>query len=125
MVDRPPADVVLSDERSESSATVRVRVKAARLWAAERGVATNAELSADQLHEFGPLDRGATDMLHKALERGSLSPRGAHRLRRVAITISDLRDAQGPISRQITAEAMATAMALRTEPDRLLAEVGQ
>lgn len=125
MVDRPPADVVLSDERSESSATVRVRVKAARLRAAERGVATNAELSADQLHEFGPLDRGATDMLHKALERGSLSPRGAHRLRRVAITISDLRDAQGPISRPITAEAMATAMALRTEPDRLLAEVGQ
>ncbi len=125
MVDRPPADVVLSQDRSESSADVALRVAKARQRALERGVSTNAELRAPDLDEFGPLDSDATELLRAALDRGSISPRGAHRLRRVAITIADLQDSDAAIDAPIGPHMMGTAMALRTEPERLLAEVGQ
>lgn len=119
MVERPPADVVLESAGAESTAAVAQRVASARARCALRGVATNAELPTSALDEFAPLTDSARSLLLGALERGVLSPRGAHRLRRLALTLADLSADDPPI----TERHVTTALALRAEPSRLLGAV--
>ncbi|MCP3938929.1 MAG: YifB family Mg chelatase-like AAA ATPase [Actinomycetia bacterium] len=116
MVDRPSSDVVLSAARSESTAAVADRVAAARARAMTRGIATNSAIDTADLDELAPLSHEALQLLTLALDNGALSPRGAHRLRRVALTLADINHEDGPLSGQRIAEALA----MRAEPARLL-----
>jgi magnesium chelatase family protein len=77
----------------------------------------NSSLSADVLDEFAPLTTSAAALLRYHLERGRLSGRGYHRIRRVARTIADLQTAVDRSSDhsvdQVDEAHVATALALR------------
>ena len=83
---------------SEPSSAVAARVATARRAAQERGVRCNAELSSWSLDELAPLSPAGRRLLERRLRDGQLSARGLDRVRRVALTISDLAGRQGPLS---------------------------
>jgi magnesium chelatase family protein len=77
----------------------------------------NSDLSPDMLDEFAPLTTSAAALLRYHLERGRLSGRGYHRIRRVARTIADLQTASDHgvdhCVDQVDEAHVATALALR------------
>jgi magnesium chelatase family protein len=81
-------------EEGESTEVVKQRVAAARAVAEERwrpyGIRTNAEVSGALLRRNFRLGPEAMKPLRTALDRGSLSIRGADRALRVAWTLADL-----------------------------------
>ncbi|HET7415113.1 MAG TPA: YifB family Mg chelatase-like AAA ATPase [Arthrobacter sp.] len=95
---------------AESTETVATRVQRARKRQRDRlsdfGCTTNAEVSGRILRSELTMDRTATKDLDMALERGTLTARGYDRVLRVAWTISDLRDGDGP-SRNDIGRALA------------------
>ena len=95
---------------------VAARVAQARERARARGVPANAELSGRDLDEVAPLSQRASAVLESALASGRLSARGLRRVWRVALTIADLAEADGPLS----AEHVAAALHLRSEPTFLV-----
>ena len=109
-VGRPPVESLLDDQVGESSARALFRVLAAREVAAARTGSLNSRLTNAELDEFAPLSRGARELLRRELERGRLSGRGLHRVRRVARTIADLAREGTEISEQ----SVAVAVQLRT-----------
>ncbi len=88
------------DQSGESSVVVRGRVAQARAAAAERwsvlGVRTNAEVPGPVLRRSFRLSPAATAPLRQAVDRGSLSVRGADRCLRVAWSIADLHGKTSP-----------------------------
>jgi len=88
-------------------------VQRARDRATRRGLRANAELPPHRLDDVAPLAAGARQMLRQELERGRLSARGLHRIRRVARTLVDLRD---DVHNVVDEEAVATALQLRVAP---------
>jgi magnesium chelatase family protein len=114
-VARPDVAELLTGAPAESTSVVAARVQAARRRAASRDVRANAQLPSWRLDEVVPLDRPATRLLERALEAGGLSGRGLGGVRRVALTIADLADPTADPTR-VTAEHVATALALRSEP---------
>jgi len=96
MVDVPALalDALSADAGGESSATVRVRVVAARDCQAARhagdGIMTNAELTPPLMAKYCAADQAALRVLQSAIARLSLSARGYDRVRKVARTIADL-----------------------------------
>jgi magnesium chelatase family protein len=106
---RPQADEMLSTTLSESSSLIAQRVALARSVAIERNACLNSALNAELLEAFAPLSNEAKALLRHQLERGRLSGRGYHRVRRVARTIADLRGDIG----QIEEAHIAAALALR------------
>jgi magnesium chelatase family protein len=89
-VERPAVDDLLSSKRGESSVEVAERVATARDRAVDRQGVLNAQLPARQLDSVARLSSGAFAVLRHEMERGRLSGRGYHRVRRVARTIADL-----------------------------------
>ncbi len=89
-VGRPSVRELLDSAPAESSAAVAQRVASARELAHRRGVTANAALSAASLEQHAPLTRAARDLLERQLCSGALSARGLDRVRRVALTLSDL-----------------------------------
>jgi magnesium chelatase family protein len=77
----------------------------------------NSDLSPDLLDEFAPLTSAAAALLRYHLERGRLSGRGYHRIRRVARTIADLQGADehnhSYLNSHVDEAHVATALALR------------
>ena len=111
-VQRPDVDEMLGGRPGESTAEVAARVASARRAALRRAGVLNAGLDDAMLHEFAPLEPDAERMLRVELERGRLTARGYHRVRRVARTIADLAGVvDGPIGEQ----HVATAMVMRTK----------
>ena len=114
---RPHVDELLADTPAESSAAVAQRVSRVREMGMLRSGCLNSDLSPDLLDEFAPLTSTAAALLRYHLERGRLSGRGYHRIRRVARTIADLqgaRDHNIDQSFDLVDEAhVATALALR------------
>jgi len=115
-VSRPDVEDLLSPKAggvvptaSEPSAVVAARVAAARRAATERGVRSNAELASWSLDELAPLSPGGWRLLERRLREGQLSARGLDRVRRVALTVSDLAGRKGPLS----PEDVLLALALR------------
>jgi magnesium chelatase family protein len=100
------------DASEETTATVAERVAAARRRAAGRGVRCNAELAAPALDDVAPLTTAARAVLEAQLRRGSLSARGLHRVRRVALTLADLARRDGPVGE----EDVCGALILRGDP---------
>jgi magnesium chelatase family protein len=111
-VARPDADELLAAVSGEASRDVASRVADARRRATVRGAPTNARLPGWRLDDVAPLDRLATRLLEKALAAGHLSGRGLGGVRRVARTVADLTGGDD----RLTAEHVATALALRAEP---------
>ena len=100
----PEVDHLIGGAPGESSEVVRRRVAGARAAAAERGVAANASLGAERLDASG--------LLEASLRAGTLSGRGLHRVRRVALTLADLSGECGPVA----VEHVALALQLRAVP---------
>jgi len=104
-VQRPDPEALIHGEPGEPSAVVRARVVGARERAAARGVRANVELDAAQLDACAPLTPPARDQLEYALRAGTLSGRGYHRVRTVALTLADL-DGHCVIEREHLAQAL-------------------
>jgi magnesium chelatase family protein len=68
------------------------------------------------LERVAPLSTGADQLLERALESGRLTARGLRRIWRVALTIADLAEHEGPLR----AEHVASAFHLRADPGFLL-----
>ncbi|MEO5973817.1 MAG: YifB family Mg chelatase-like AAA ATPase [Ilumatobacteraceae bacterium] len=106
-VDRPRVDDLLADEHGETSSCIASRVVRARRVAHDRSGCLNSMLTADLLDEHASLTRSATQLVRSQLERGRLTGRGYHRIRRVARTIADLQGDIGEVDEQHIAAALA------------------
>lgn len=111
-LDRPDVSELIGEVTAsggESSAAVAARVEQARRRARERGSAANGEIPGRFLDRLAPLEPAARRLLETKMRQGTLSARGLHRVRRVALTLADLAGRDGPVG-----EAdVRTAMALR------------
>lgn len=115
-VTRPDAAELMSTTAAESSALVAARVVRARKHALERAGMPNAALAGDLLDRHAPLTPAATALLRHQLERGALSGRGYHRIRRVSRTIADLHDQPECVDDCHVAAALA--LRVRIAPQR-------
>ena len=84
-----PSPEVLRVDRPERTQVVRERVLAARERQAARGC-INGQIPVDLLEVHAPLNEACTELVDAAERRLALSPRGLHRIQRVARTIADL-----------------------------------
>ena len=111
----PDAELILSPQPGESTAIVAERVHVARDRAIARQGCLNAQVSGAELDRVAPLEPEALDLARSELERGRLTGRGYHRVRRVARTIADLAGGGTTIG----AEQLALALQLRhaLQPD--------
>jgi magnesium chelatase family protein len=109
-VHRTAIDDLLGIGGGESTAVVRERVDLARAKARERNGMLNAAIAPADLDRCAPLTADATNLLRTELERGRLTGRGLHRVRRVARTIADLSSSD---QAQVQAEHVALALQLR------------
>jgi magnesium chelatase family protein len=94
-IQRVEFDKLTSAEQSESSATVRARVSAARQrqwrrFAEHPAVRCNADMRIADIRAFCELDAAGSAVVRHAVERLGLSARAYHRVMRVARTIADL-----------------------------------
>ena len=120
MVQRPsPATLLKATHREEETIQVAQRVAQARQRSTQRNVETNAELSGPELDKYSQLTPQAKKLLQERLEDGTLSGRGLHRVRSVALTIADLAE-QEPL---LTEEQVALALSLRADTTKLLGAV--
>lgn len=110
-VRRPNVDEMLDGGPGESTTSVAERVARARAVAIERCGHLSAELDDVMLHEFAPLDPAAEHLLRDELERGRLTGRGYHRVRRVARTLADLA---GDVDGLIDEGHVVTALMMRS-----------
>lgn len=99
-----------TDQREESSASIRERVTRAREFAMarmgqDRGVFCNAQLDSASIRKYCVADEAAQGLLKAAYERMGMSARGYDRIMRVARTIADL-DAVEVIGAKHIAEAI-------------------
>jgi magnesium chelatase family protein len=115
LIEVPPLTLSALDQtgRSESSATVRERVAAARGFARERAAQEGAG-SAVGLERRSCLNTGARGLLRQALVRDSLSGRAYARIIGLARTIADLDQVA-----TVRSEHVAEALALRLDYRRI------
>jgi magnesium chelatase family protein len=106
VVDRPAVDELMAAYDGEPTGVVRERVLAARALADGRGHRCNSQVAVARLDEVAPLTSEARELLRSWLDRGRLSGRGLHRIRRVARTIVDLRGGGDAIDEAAVAEAL-------------------
>lgn len=109
---RPEVSDLFDAPPGESSAEVRDRVGRAREVARDRGVASNSELRDGALDQLAPLDSDAKNLFSHAIAEGRLTARGFQRVRRVALTLTDLAGQVPPLTGGIVAQALF----MRTEP---------
>lgn len=95
-------------QRSESSAEIAARVARVRERSTERG-GLNADLSGGTVMSISTRTPGATKLLRRQLNDGSLTSRGVTSLQRVALTLCDLED-DDPV---ITKDRLEKALELR------------
>ena len=105
-VQRVEFDKLSGPEPSESSATVRLRVNAARRrqwcrFAEHPSVSCNAEMRVAELRAFCELDASGAALLRSAVDRLGLSARAYHRALRVARTIADLANSDAIEARHV------------------------
>ena len=111
-VRRPDPGELLDGNPGETTASVADRVATARQRAVDRGVRANSDLSPSDLEAEAVLEPAAVSLLEAALHAGRLSARGLHRVRAVALTISDLQGDEGSLG----ADLIDTALSFRIDP---------
>jgi magnesium chelatase family protein len=111
-VQRPGIDEIMASEPGEPSSVVAARVLQAQCTALERQGCLNRSLEPGDLDRFAPLEPAARARLRHEMERGRLSGRGYHRVRRVARTIADVRGGTDAISEADAALALELRMSL-------------
>ncbi|MGY6502071.1 MAG: YifB family Mg chelatase-like AAA ATPase [Acidimicrobiales bacterium] len=111
-VSAPDVDDLIGGAPGESSEVVRRRVLRAREAASGRGVSCNSSLGGPVLDRTAPVTPEAERLLEASLRAGTLTGRGLHRIRRVALTLADLAGHTGPVG----ADHVATALHLRSVP---------
>ncbi len=112
-VQRPGVDDLLDPGGGEPSAIVAQRVVTARALAVDRSGRLNADLHGQLLDQVAPLTPRARDLMRSEIERGRLTGRGYHRIRRVARTIADLAATPSPV--EVVDEGhVEVALSLRT-----------
>jgi magnesium chelatase family protein len=94
-VKRVDYDKLMSDERAESSATVRERVEKARTRQRERfagmaGVYCNSDMDAGLVQRCASMSEEAKKVLDASTRKMGLSARSYHRVIKLALTIADL-----------------------------------
>lgn len=94
---RPSTAELTGSEPGECSAAVAERVNTVRQLSLARQGVVNAEISADMLESVAPLTEQAMSVLRHHLDRGVLTGRGYHRVRRVARTLADMNGCAGVI----------------------------
>jgi len=98
-----------SKNLSEQSINIRKRVVATRNRQLQRlaklGIRTNSEMETKHIRKFCEIGDAEKELLRKAIQQMQLSPRGYHRLLKVARTIADLADSKNITTRHI-AEAI-------------------
>ncbi len=98
-----------SNEKAESSATIRARVNTARAIQNERfrgtGIACNARITPDRLHDFCRMTEKSDVLLKTAFDRLGLSARAYDRVLKVCRTIADLDQSETILPRHV-AEAV-------------------
>lgn len=82
-----------STQPSESSASIRERIIAARAVQSKRAQTHNARMSHKQIRTFCTITKAQGDLLQQAMEQLSLSARAYDRILKVARTIADLDNA--------------------------------
>jgi magnesium chelatase family protein len=97
-VPRVDYDKLMSDERAESSASVRERVERARQRQNERfaerpGIYANADMGVGEVNAFCKLSPEAKELMELTMRRMQLNPRAYHRVLKLSRTIADLDDA--------------------------------
>ncbi len=110
-IEVPPVDFdsLASTQKAESSAAIKARVEAARAIQAARfqgtGIACNAQIPANRLHDVCTTEPAADALLKTAFEKFGLSARAYDRILKVARTIADL-DGSETIAAKHAAEAV-------------------
>jgi magnesium chelatase family protein len=112
-VQRPGVDDLLDPGGGEPTAVVADRVARARALAHERAGRLNAALHGELLDRVAPLTPRARALLRAEIERGRLTGRGYHRIRRVARTIADLGPTVSPVD-MIDDVHVEVALSMRT-----------
>lgn len=106
-------EALTNREKSESSASMRARVRAARVIQTERfqgtDITCNAAIPAGKLEFYCPLEDGATKLLRQVFDNLGLSARAYDRILKVARTIADLDNKE-----KISSSHIATACQYRT-----------
>jgi magnesium chelatase family protein len=112
---RRPTETELRSPPATSSAGARERVQEARerQYARLSGTSArcNGEMDGRLVRRHVVLETGADEALTRAYAVGALSPRGRHRVLRVARTIADLERHE-----RVTRADLLTALALRQRP---------
>lgn len=98
-------DDISGNELSESSASIRERVNAARRVQLARfegtGIYCNAKMDAIMLKKFCVLDRESDELMRRAFDKLKLSARAYTRILKVSRTIADLDGSENITSRHI------------------------
>ncbi len=97
-----PASDLQQTQSGETSATIRVRVFAARERQMTRQKSTNQSLTPTQLDQFVLLGAAEQKLMQLAQARLALSARAYHRVLRVARTIADLAASETVLSPHLT-----------------------
>ena len=103
---RPSTDDLTGSMAGESTSAVAERVARAREFSIARQGCANSDIPAEILDDVAPVTSDAMSWLRGQLERGRLSGRGYHRVRRVARTIADLKGHVGPVDIECIEVAM-------------------
>lgn len=114
-VNRLPFNQLATTRRGTDTRTIKSHVdRARRAQLRRQGALANAELTGRRLDTYAELDDASRALLEQAVTELSLSARAYDKIRRVARTIADLRDAD-----QVRPEDVAEAIQYRLL-DRLL-----
>ncbi len=87
-----PQQDLLNRAAGEDSASIRVRVEAARQRMLARQGKANARLSVSEIDRWCTLDAATEALLQQAITRLNLSARAYHRVLKLARTLADLAD---------------------------------
>ncbi|KKU73280.1 MAG: Mg chelatase-related protein [Parcubacteria group bacterium GW2011_GWA2_47_26] len=108
-VPRLKFDKLTEEKVAESSSEVRAKIEAVRKIGQERYAglpySTNAEIPAQDIKRFCPVDQTTQDLLRNAVDRMHLSARAYHRILKLARTIADVENS-APIQMTHVAEAI-------------------
>jgi magnesium chelatase family protein len=112
-VPRVEYDRLMSDERAETSLTVRQRVEGARNHQRKRfegrvGLYANADMGVSEIQQLCYLSPEAKQLLEISTKRMQLSARSYHRVIKLSRTIADLED-----SRRIEVQHVAESLQYR------------